>query len=80
MTTKTELNFMLEEANANIVALEDELGDYYKILEIARKNKAALKLLNKDNLGVAGVISIESQLLLLDAIFGEGEDDVLRKV
>lgn len=80
MTTKQELNFKIEELEANEVILEDELGQLYDILWTAREKRNELKSINKDNVGVTAVVSLENQLQLLEDIFGKGEDDALQTV
>lgn len=80
MTTKQELNFKIEELEANEAILEDELKQLYDILWTAREKRNELKSINKDNVGVTAVVSIENQLQLLEDIFGKGEDDALQTV
>lgn len=80
MTTKQELNFKIEELEANEAILEDESKQLYGIIETAREKRNELKSINKDNVGVTAVVSIENQLQLLEDIFGKGEDDALQTV
>lgn len=80
MTTKQELNFKIEELEANEAILEDESKQLYDIIETAREKRNELKSINKDNVGVTAVVSIENQLQLLEDIFGKGEDDALQTV
>lgn len=80
MTTKSDLQEALQVAELNVATLEDELGSWYEILETARAKRNELRSTNKDDLGVAGSVAVDSQLQLLEDIFGKGQDSVLQTV